>query len=182
MSTFNIMRHIRLQLKSGYMKEEPEMYSFMKRYPPIIRSPDTVRCEIVKKNQRGGKIPYLDLYEKAVMKNPVYIDEKVYPAYWQNEPQALTLAKKQYALMKDGMSEELAYEKAVEYVNSLENTSYEEMMNFLQMLCEKGTNKPFLTDDSIAEELVYWKGRLKETRYKDLELGEQGEIDFFIQT
>ena len=112
----------------------------------------------------------------------LFFTSKVYPAYWQNEPQALTLAKKQYALMRDGMSEDLAYEKAVEYVNSLENTSYEEMMNFQQMLYEKGTNKPFLTDDSIAEELVYWKGRLKEIRYKDLELGEQGEIDFFIQT
>ena len=106
----------------------------------------------------------------------------MYPAYWQNEPQALTLAKKQYALMRDGMAEDLAYEKAVEYVNGLENTSYEEMMKFLQILHEKGTNKPFLAEDSIAEELVYWKGRLKVTKYKDLELGEQGEIDYFIQT
>ena len=63
------MRHIRLQLKtgkvisvnygiesyflfrclSGYMKEEPEIYSFMKRYPPLIRTPDVSLLSYIKR-------------------------------------------------------------------------------------------------------------------------------------
>ena len=69
-------------------------------------------------------IPYLKLYKQAVAKNPIYTDERVYPAYWQQEPQALTLAKKQYELMQNGVSEEDAYQQSLDYVEVLEDKAY----------------------------------------------------------
>jgi hypothetical protein len=95
---FNVMRTLRIQLKSGYLRDEPPSYTFMKRYPPLDRSdsPPVRKLEL-------NSIPYMRLYEDAVAKNPLYADDTVFPAYWQQEPTALTLAKKQYELMRQGI-------------------------------------------------------------------------------
>ena len=105
------MRKLRLQLKTGFLRKEPSSYAFLKRYPPLSRDAANPVRNVEKHN-----IPYLKLYETAVAKNPLYADEKVYQAYWAHEPQALTLAKKQYEFMEKGDTETAAYDKAVTYV------------------------------------------------------------------
>ena len=40
----------------------------------------------------------------------------MYQAYWAHEPQALTLAKKQFEFMEKGDTEDEAYDKAVNFV------------------------------------------------------------------
>mmetsp|Transcript_8023 Transcript_8023/g.11986 ORF Transcript_8023/g.11986 Transcript_8023/m.11986 type:complete len:607 (-) Transcript_8023:202-2022(-) len=179
---FHIMRSLRLQLKSGYLKEEPPAYAFMKRYPPLSKDNTLNRCSMNGKEEAGRSVPYLDLYEKAVAKNPLYMDEKVYPAYWQNEPQALILAKKQYEFMKDGFDEESAYDKAVKYVNEIENNSFLELNSALATLNERGAQASFLSDQSISQEISLWREKLSTCSYDELELADQGEIDFLIQT
>ena len=61
------MRVLRLQMKTGFRKEIPAEYEFMKMYPPLHR--DTA---ISKREVTARKIPYLYLYKGAVAKNPVY--------------------------------------------------------------------------------------------------------------
>ena len=66
------------------MKKEPIEYQLMKRYPPLYRDTQQRYHKVQEKD-----IPYYSLYEAAIEKNPLYQDEKVYPAYWKQEPQGV---------------------------------------------------------------------------------------------
>lgn len=173
----NVMRHIRLQLKTGFMKKEPIEYQLMKRYPPLYRDTQQRYHKVQEKD-----IPYYSLYEAAIEKNPLYQDEKVYPAYWKQEPQALTLAKKQYSYMqKEKLSEEEAYKKAVEYIDQVENEAYVSLKAIKDTLQNEG-NRSFASDAAVTEKILYWREVLKETIYEELTLEDQGEIDYLLQT
>ena len=173
---FNMFRMLRLQLKTGFIRNEPAEYNFLKRYPPLTRDNVPRFHKFTKRT-----VPYMELYEKAVTKHPKY-DESIYPAYWQQEPLALTLAKKQYAFMQEGDSEEIAFRKAEKYVDDIENKSYVELLAIRETLNDMNAKPPFMTDSEIAEKISYWKAKLQETMYEDLELADQGEVDYFIQT
>ena len=191
--SFNMMKMIRIQVKSGYMKKEPEAFTFMKRYPPLTRD----RAAPVRKLQVNS-IPYLRLYEDAVARNPRYLDERVFPAYWQQEPAALTLAKKQYELMKQGLSEKDAFEGALQYTQVLENRAYEEMKAVIEKSgnstepekVSKPVSKAASTPSAVPAEVEFdlakalksFKILLQEVDYDDLDLKDQGEIDFVLQT
>jgi hypothetical protein len=127
-------------------------------------------------------IPYLKHYENVVAKNPIYADERVYPAYWQQEPQALTLAKKQYELMQQGMDEEGAYDEAMKYIETLESASYAELKSLLEKGGLKDARKPFTADATVADAIITLRAKLKETPYNQMELAEQGEIDYIVQS
>jgi len=148
----------------------------MKRYPPLTRDSVPKFHKFTRKT-----IPYMELYRNALRSHPKY-NESIYPAYWQQEPLALILAKKQYAFMQEGDSEEIAFRKAERYVDEIENKSYVEMLAIRETLNDMDVKPPFMTDNEIEEELYYWKATLHETKYEDLELADQGELDFFIQT
>ena len=120
----HILRKLRLQLKTGFLRKEPSAYAFLKRYPPLSRDGAPPVREVDSRN-----IPYYRLYEKAIAKNPLYADEKVYSAYRAHEPQALTLAKKQYEYMELGDSETEAYEKAVKICRNEGNEVYDSLKN-----------------------------------------------------
>ena len=98
----------------------------------------------------------------------------MYPAYWQQEPQALTLAKKQYQYMQEGLDEETAYNKAVSYIDELEDQSYNELKSILDTFKENNVTLPYLNEKSLAEELAQWKQKLLETPYEELDLADQG--------
>lgn len=172
----NIIRELRLQLKTGFLRSEPAAYTFMKRYPPLGRDTKPSFHQIEEKN-----IPYLGLYDKIVAQNPLYNDERVYPAYWQSEPQALVLAKKQYEYLSQGMNEEDAYAKALEFVDELENESYLKLKELKESLEASGAQAPFMANDAVATEIKYWLKQLENTSYDDLSLADQGEIDYLIQ-
>lgn len=170
------MRAIRIQLKTGFLQTEPEEYTFMKRYPPMVRETKEPFHKL-----KTEKIPYLNLLGKNKRRNPLY-DERVHPAYWQNEPIGLTLAKKQFQFMQKGDDEETAFKKAEEYVNGLENKAYLAMRELRDALKKSGAQAPFLKDEALADELMVWKEKLKHTSYEELDDAEQGEIDHLIQT
>ena len=174
---FNVMRLVRLQLKMGFIAKEPPSFTFMKRYPPMTR--DTA---LPVRNVEVDSIPYLRLYEDALQKNPKFMDERVYPAYWQQEPLALTLAKKQYELMKKGMTEEEAYEGAMQYTDQLEGKAYDEMKNVIEKSGDKGFLKPLTTDEVFTKSMKKFRTLLSEVEYEDLDIIDQGEIDFILQT
>jgi hypothetical protein len=174
---FHIMRNLRLKIKSGFIKEEPSDYLFMKRYPSISR--DNVHTF---HKPKPTEVPYIELYEKALHRNPMYDDERVFPAYWNQEPQALTLAKKQYEHIQNGLDEESAYQKAIAYVNELEGESFLEMEKVSEAFSKMGTRAPFMTVPSIATEIKKWREALKGKSFLDLDLADQGEIDYLIQT
>jgi hypothetical protein len=174
---FNLMRLLRIQLKMGYIDKEPVSYTFMKRYPPMMR--DTVTP--IRKVEVNS-IPYLRLYEDALEKNPKFMDERVYPAYWQQEPLALTLAKKQYELMKKGMSEKDAYDGALEYTDQLEGRAYDEMKNIIEKSGDKGFLKPLKSDPVFVKSMKKFSTLFSEIEYEDLDVRDQGEIDYILQT
>ena len=161
----------------GFIATEPPSFTFMKRYPPMAR--DTV--EPIRKVEVNS-IPYLRLYEDALVKNPKFMDERVYPAYWQQEPLALTLAKKQYELMKKGLTEEEAYEGALTYTDSLEGRAYDEMKNIIEKSGDKGFLKPLKTDEVFVKAMRKFRTILSEVDYDDLDVKDQGELDFILQT
>lgn len=171
-----IMRAIRLQLKSGFLKEEPAELTFLKRYPPINRETKANFHKLEEKN-----VPYLDLLDKAIDRNPVY-DERVYPAYRHHEPIGLTLVKKQYQYMQAGDDEATALRKAEDYVGELENKAYEGITALRNALKKADAKAPFMRDEAVAAELANWQERVRTKPYLELELAEQGEIDYFIQT
>ena len=179
----HILRKLRLQLKTGFLRKEPSTYAFLKRYPPLSRDAAKPVRTVEQRN-----IPYLKLYEKAIAKNPLYADEKVYQAYWAHEPQALTLAKKQYEFMGNGDTETVAYEKAVTYVEQREGEAYDSLKKLMSDLGDSmggvDVKLPFLAtaEKDLNVTLSMFGEMLSNTPYSDLDLADQGEIDYFIQT
>lgn len=123
-----------------------------------------------------------NLYTRAVERNSLYADEKVYPAYWMHEPQAFTLAKKQYEHIQAGLSEEEAYKKAIAYVDEMEDQSYTELKQLVETLSKANARVPFAADPKISVKISFWREKLARTPYSTLSLAAQGEIDFIIQT
>jgi hypothetical protein len=170
---FNLLRTLRLQLKSGYRLEEPREYQFLKKLPPYnhVNAYET------------HEVPYIRLLKKAMKNNPNFGSEGVYPAYGNLEPQALTLAKKQYLLMKQGLSEEEAYAKAMEYVVELEDKAYNDLKFIHEEMKKMQTPKvDIMTEDkNIEEKFKQWQEKLRTIPYDELPFEEQGELDEFIQ-
>jgi hypothetical protein len=179
----HILRKLRLQLKTGFLRKETSAYAFLKRYPPLSRDGAPPVREVDNRN-----IPYYKLYEKAIAKNPLYADEKVYPAYRAHEPQALTLAKKQYEYMELGDNEAEAYEKAVKFVEIKENEAYDGLKKLMSDIGESlggvEVKLPFLATggDDLSIQMALFREQLSKTAYYDLDLADQGEIDYFLQT
>ena len=173
----NILRNLRLQLKTGFLQKEPAAYKFLQRYPPLARDTAPPVRKVVRRN-----IPYLKYYENAVAKNPLYADEKVYPAYWAHEPQALTLAKKQYELLQNDktLTEDAAYEQALAHVEHLENESFSRIKAVIADL--KGARQPYSANPELGPIIDSWRTKLAATPYVDMPLADQGEIDWIVQT
>ena len=117
-----------------------------------------------------------------LQRTPKFASEGVYPAYWQDEPLALIFAKKQYELIKKGMDEEAAYQQAEKEVFQLEAEAYGEAKAVADMIHEKGAQAPILASEDIAKEIQSWRLRLAKKTYETLDLADQGEIDYFLQT
>lgn len=175
---FNALHDLRLKLKSGYLKEEPAAYTFMKRYPPLNNDQNI----LARKPKHVDVKPLGRIYNRVVEKNSLYVDEKVYPAYWKHEPQAFTLAKKQYEYMNAGMKEEEAYKKAVQYVDELEDRSYGEMKDLVQFIAESNAQLPRTVDEKVSQKISFWREKMQATPYESLPLAEKGEVDFIVQT
>lgn len=173
----NVMRQTYLQLKSGYLKEEPLQYTLMKKHPPLNYN-NISPVTLIDPNAT----PFVKYYQKAVRNDPILADEQIFPAYWQEEPQALTLAKRQHELIQQGISEEDAYAQAMDYVKVLENKSYVDLRNLIEKIKETGATLPFSTDAKLAAEIASWHEKLRHQHYSDMTLADQGEIDFIIQT
>lgn len=178
MSTYvNSYRIIRLQLKTGYMKTEPSQYRFLLKYPPLNRdtAPPVSSIQIT-------NIPYVHLYKKIIANNSVLRDEKVYDSYWYQEPSALTMAKKQYEYMTKGYSEESALQEAKKYVSNLESKAYEGMIDLKKFFKELDAKDTYFSDNNVLMEVRKWRLVLIDKPYEQLDLADQGEIDYFIQT
>lgn len=149
----------------------------MKRYPPLNGNRQNVTRPIQAKN-----IPYLKLYDKVVERNPLYVDERVYPAYWEQDVTPLAIAKRQYDLMQQGMSEEDAYYKAQEYVEELEGKAFDEMQALINAALSMGATSSFATDEAVAADIARWREKLADVPYNELSLADQGEIDHLVHS
>lgn len=174
---WNIIRQMRLQLKTGYTRNPTPEYQYLIRNPPLTQG------SLPKETHyKETELPYLKLYRKVLRRNPLYADERVYPAFADQEPQALTIAKKQYQLMKEGLSEELAYSKAIEQVSDLENESYLKLKKIQEDIQKEGAKSAHFSRFGFAPELAKWKTILDGRPYKRLSLLKQAELEYFIQT
>ena len=173
----HLVRNIRLQLKTGFMRKEPGTYVYLKRYPPLSRDTATP----IRKIERT-KIAYAPLYDKIVDENPLYRDEKVYPAFGAHEPRALKLAKKQWQYMESGHSEVEALKMAEIFIDEQENKSFMEMRKNIDALAQgTAVRLPFMSNPEVAVFIAKWKEVLSQTNYEDLDAHAQGDIDYFIQ-
>lgn len=173
----NVTNFVRLQLKTGYMKTEPSSYRFLIRYPPLARDSTPLMGDT-----KAKLIPYVNLLKKLYQQDPVLADETVYPEFWQDEPIAMTIAKKQYELLQKGLSESEALIEARKYANSLENKAYEELISVKNVLREKGSSDIFISNPEILQEIMKYRALLKDKDFKYLDEADQGEMEYFVQT
>jgi len=176
MRRLNATRLIRIQLKTGYIKEAPLAYVFLQRYPPVSRQTKPPVEKVTTES-----LPFMKLYDKIIERDAIYADERVYPAFWQHEPQAMILAKKQHQLMRAGLDENTAYVRAMRYVEELESAAYEEAEEITKNIKSKGAAIAFAADEDIAHGVTYWRERLSNTRFSKLTNAEKGALDHLIQ-
>lgn len=149
---------MRLQMKTNYISETPPEYEFMRRFPPLHRDTATKKVSV-----KPHRIPYIHLYKKAVGRNPLHADEKVYPAYWMYEPSALILARKQYQLMQDeDLNENDAYRIALMYLDDVENSAYVNLKELRANLEEKKSVDSFVSDPVLVRKINYFKFLMNE--------------------
>ena len=174
--TKSILRHLRLKVKVGALKELPWEYDFIRRNPPAVSQymPESYYVE-------NKVVPYHHLYKKVMDRDPRYYDEKVMPGHNFDPTEAVTLAKVQYTLMKRGMSEEDAYREATQRVDASENEAFLRLKNVIQLVQKDDPNlQQYLVDPSAKQTLASFKEKLAATPYESLTLSEQGELDKFV--
>jgi hypothetical protein len=179
---FNILRVLKTQLKSGFMRSEPLEYYIMRRSPPLHKDSAPMFGFDQEESAKKYNFSYLKYYYSAVKKNPRLADEHVYPAFYRHEPQALTLARRQYELVKEGMKEEDAYQKAVAYVGDLENAAYVDIKSKVAIFQKIGTRESIVSDPEVLDTVMKWRSLLAEVSYDELDEADQGSLDFFVQT
>ena len=173
----NIFRSLRLKLMTGYLTKEPAEYTFMKRYPPLNRDTQSPVRKV-----KARKLPFLRLYDQIMERNPIYADERVYPGFWQQEPQALQMAKIQHSLIEAGIDEEEAYHQAVSRVTHLENDSYEGVRKLHDQLSKEGVSISTILSSENTTSIDSFRRLLSTCDYDDLDLADQGNIDYFVQS
>jgi len=134
------------------------------------------------KMTKVSRVPYLNLYREACKRNPDMATERVYPAYWQQEPLAVQLAKKQYALMQSGMDKDEAYHQALALVREAERDSYTAIKGLREQLGRNGAASALAGDADLSGFVAHWQGRLAVVAYEDMDLADQGDIDHMVQT
>lgn len=174
MKRYDILRRIHLQVKSGIFPKHPLAYQIMRKVPGITYNSVDATVKT--------KVPYAHLLEKAYEKNPLLRDESIFPGYAHLEPRALILAKKQYFYMQQGLSEEDAYQKAVKFVDEMEDEVLTDLKEIEKEVKSMGASAPFLSDPDVAQELAKWQAILRNITYEDLSLVDQGKLDRFVQT
>jgi hypothetical protein len=157
------------------LKEVPVEYNFMKRYPPILAHKQNAMRRL-----EAQKIPYMKIYDKVVERNPLYVDERIYPAYWEHDTTPLAIAKRQYDLMQQGLSEEEAYFKALEYVEQIEADAYDSMEKMLLSIQSLQGSLSYVSDPKVKADIEKFRNKLQLFYYNELDLGEQGEVDHII--
>ena len=173
----SILGMLEIQLKNGYIKEVPPEYEFLRRYPPVtVNSDNLIKPDL-------EKFSYIKYYKRAISKNPLFVGDHVYPAYWRQQPIAMVLAQKQYDLISKGMDEEEAYKVAIKEIDNYENKIYENLKKVTNQIgIAMNAHVPFTTNTEIMSTIENYRMKLMHTKYEDLPLNEQGEIDYFIQT
>lgn len=182
LQNFNILRTLKTQLKSGFLRTEPIEYYIMRRCPPLHKDSAPMFGFDQEESANKYNFSYLKYYYSAVKKNPKLADENVYPAFYRHEPQALTLARKQFELVKQGMSEDNAYNKAVAFVNDLENAAYSDLKSKISAFEKLGTRDSIISDPEVLDTVMKWRLLLSEVSYDELDEADQGSLDHFIQT
>jgi hypothetical protein len=157
------------------LKEVPVEYNFMKRYPPILAHKQNAMRRL-----EAQKIPYMKIYDKVVERNPLYVDERIYPAYWEHDTTPLAIAKRQYDLMQQGLTEEEAYFKALEYVEQIEADAYDAMEKMLLSIQSLNGSLSYVSDAKVKADIEKFRNKLQLFYYNELDLGEQGEVDYII--
>lgn len=180
LKSFNISRLLRIQLKTGYLQEVPLEYEIMRRTPALSRDA-TPTFDPKEEERHFEDFPYMKYYTNAIRKRP-QIHQGVYPAFYRQEPQALTLARKQYELVKNGLSENDAYTKAVDYVENIEREAYVDLKKKIDVLDKLNSKESFFSEPDVADFVAKWKKVFSVIPYEDLELVQQGEIEYFLQT
>ena len=153
----------------------------MKRYPPL--GYDKGFKAGMTHDLKPETFPYLKYYHEVLEKNPIFVGDHVYGAYWRQQPLAMVLAKKQYELIQKGLDEDTAYNQALEYVNIDESKSYESLKEVIRNLKDKmGAKDAITTDAELAKSIAYWRLQLTKSDYKAMKPEDQGEIDYLIHS
>ena len=162
MKQLSLIRTIEIQLKNGFLKKAPEEFDFMKRYPPISRDDSAGLRKINNKT-----VPILKYYKEALYRNPQFEGEHVYGDYWRDRPLAVILAQKQFEYVQEGMDEEKAYHKALNYMHEEENKSYVQLKNTVETVKSKfQARKSFTSDVSLSKSINLPSGENLINTYK----------------
>lgn len=172
---FHILRSLRTQMRTGYLREMPVALQVMKDLPNLAR-PDTMV-----RRMNPLTVPYSGLYRKIFDRNPLAEYDGVNYAFAHQDTTALALAKHQFAAMKAGLSEEEAYRKAVDHFSNEENNAYVDLKKAVEEATKQGSVRSFATNPETLEELKKWQAKAEETPYSKMELHEQGELEYFLQ-
>lgn len=170
------LKDISQKLRSGFLKEAPPAYLAAKTLPPVVQH-----------LQLGRKIPQArmknaHLVRKLLAKNP----DLAFSATGvgnrpEDEPYPLRFARHQYEAMKQGMTEEEAFEKAKEALHDVEDVAFAKLEKLVEQ-AEKFSDPEAYLSAELAEEVARFKQSLPELRYSDLDARDQGLVDHFLQT
>lgn len=173
----NVLRNIRIQLKTGYMRNAPEEFFYMRRFPPIVLNE-------LKEGHPITAPSFNKVYERVVNSHPRYADENVYGGYSQYETLGLTIAKRQYEILSEGTFNQAQASKiAQKYAAKLENKAYLEIIKLNASLKKRGVGTiPKPLKGKELSEYKHWKSVLGNTFYSELSILEKAKLEKFIHT
>eukprot|EP00903_Cladosiphon_okamuranus_P007155 g6947.t2 len=171
------LQKVGVLVRAGMM-EPPKWYAAAKQVPPFQRRPSN--------GIQALKLPWDTLANEFVSRNPHMVEDPEWlgPQGFQPgaPPISHVFAKRQYALMQNGVQKEEAYNlthEALRKERAADVAAVQRMVKEASSM--SGARPSFVSDDDVYSGLRFWQSMMQETPYADWDLAAKQGLDVFLR-
>ncbi|CAM9220726.1 unnamed protein product [Pylaiella littoralis] len=171
------LQKVGVMVRAGMM-EPPLWYAAAKQVPPFHRRPSN--------GIEALQLPWDTLATEFISRNPQMVEDPQWlgPRGFQPgaPPISHVFAKRQFALMQNGIKKEDAYKRTHE---AMKKERAEDVAKVQRMVKEAssmaGARPSFVSDDDVYSGLKFWQSMMQETPYSDWDLAATQGLDVFLR-
>ncbi|CAM9356884.1 unnamed protein product [Ectocarpus sp. 12 AP-2014] len=171
------LQKVSVLVKAGMM-EPPKWYAAAKQVPPFQRRPSN--------GIEALKLPWDTLANEFASRNPHMVEDPEWLGPRGFRPGAPPIshvfAKRQYALMQNGLMKEDAYERTHELMKMERSADVAAVQKMVREASSMAGGRPsFVSDEDVYSGLKFWQSMMQETSYSEWDLAAKQGLDAFLR-